>query len=217
MSGVKAEQAGPPAVAEPVAAFWCALLVVDGVAQPGVRLEVGGDGRLLAVTPHSDPKPGDVCLGTVLPGMANAHSHAFHRALRGRTHDDAGDFWQWRHSMYAVAGRLDPERYFLLARAVFAEMVVCGFTAVGEFHYLHHRQDGSRYPTPHAMELALADAAREVGIRLVLLDTLYLDGGIGVPLAPEQRAFGDGSAAAWLARWHSLRAALGAARPAWGG
>ncbi|TFC95123.1 formimidoylglutamate deiminase [Cryobacterium breve] len=149
--------------------------------------------------------------------MANAHSHAFHRALRGRTHDDAGDFWQWRHSMYAVAGRLDPERYFLLARAVFAEMVVCGFTAVGEFHYLHHRQDGSRYPTPHAMELALADAAREVGIRLVLLDTLYLDGGIGVPLAPEQRAFGDGSAAAWLARWHSLRAALGAARPAWGG
>ncbi|HSP51362.1 MAG TPA: amidohydrolase family protein [Cryobacterium sp.] len=195
----------------PAAAFGCELALVEGVARPGVRLEVGGDGRIQAVTPHCEPQPGDVRLGTVLPGLANAHSHAFHRALRGRTHGAEGDFWQWRQAMYTVAGRLDPERYFLLARAVFAEMLVCGYTAVGEFHYLHHRPDGSRYPTEHAMELALAAAAREVGIRLVLLDTLYLDGGIGVPLAPEQRAFGDGSAAAWLARWHSLRAALGTA------
>nr|WP_277613095.1 formimidoylglutamate deiminase [Cryobacterium cryoconiti] len=193
----------------PAVAFWCELALLDGVALPGVRLEVGWNGRLIAVTPHSAPQPGDVRLGTVLPGLANAHSHAFHRALRGRTHDAAGDFWQWRQAMYAVAGHLDPERYFRLARAVFAEMLVCGYTAVGEFHYLHHRPDGSRYPAEHAMELALAAAAREVGIRLVLLDTLYLDGGIGVPLAPEQRAFSDGSAAAWLARWHALRAALG--------
>ena len=176
-----------------------------------MRLEVGGVGRREAVTPHAEPRPGDVRLGAVLPGLANAHSHAFHRALRGRTHDAGGDFWQWREAMYQVAAGLNPESYFVLARAVFAEMLVCGFTAVGEFHYLHHRPDGSRYPAEHAMELALAAAAREVGIRLVLLDTLYLDGGIGVPLAPAQRAFGDGSAAAWLARWHSLRAALGGA------
>ena len=204
MSGSR--QARPPA-----AAFWCELALVDGAALPGVRLEVGGDGRVEAVTPHSEARPGDVRLGTVLPGLANAHSHAFHRALRGRTHDAGGDFWQWRKAMYQVAAGLDPESYFVLARAVFAEMLVCGFTAVGEFHYLHHRPDGTRYPAEHAMELALAAAAREVGIRLVLLDTLYLDGGIGVPLAPAQRAFGDGSAAAWLARWHSLRAALGGA------
>ncbi|TFC77839.1 formimidoylglutamate deiminase, partial [Cryobacterium cheniae] len=195
----------------PVATFWCERVLADGVARSGVRLEVGADGRLEAVTARTTPRPGDVRLGTVLPGLANAHSHAFHRALRGRTHGAGGDFWQWRETMYEVAAGLDPERYFLLARAVFAEMLVSGFTAVGEFHYLHHRPDGSRHATEHAMELALAAAAREVGIRLVLLDTLYLDGGIGVPLAPAQRAFGDGSAAAWLARWHSLRAALGSA------
>lgn len=190
--------------------YWCETLLVDGVPTPGVRLEVGADGRLARVTSEPAPRPGDVRLGTVLPGLANAHSHAFHRALRGRTHGGGGDFWQWREEMYRVAGRLDPERYYRLARAVFAEMLVSGWTAVGEFHYLHHRPDGSRYPAPHAMELALADAAREVGIRLVLLDTVYLAGGIGRPLAPEQRAFDDGSAAGWLERWRSLHETLGA-------
>ncbi|TFB53283.1 formimidoylglutamate deiminase [Cryobacterium tagatosivorans] len=185
-------------------------MLVDGVPTPGVRLEVGADGRLSGVTAGSEPLPDDVRLGTVLPGMANAHSHAFHRALRGRTHADGGDFWQWREAMYLAAGRLDPDRYYALARAMFAEMLVCGWTAVGEFHYLHHRPDGSGYETEHAMELALAAAAREVGIRLVLLDTVYLAGGIGLPLAPGQRAFGDGSAAGWLARWHSLGETLGA-------
>jgi len=199
-----------PAGAPRPLAYWCAILLIDGVPTPGVRLEVGSDGRLTGVTTGSAPLPGDVRLGTVLPGMANAHSHAFHRALRGRTHEDGGDFWQWREAMYLAAGRLDPERYFALARAVFAEMLVCGWTAVGEFHYLHHRPDGSRHPREHAMELALAAAARDVGIRLVLLDTVYLAGGIGRPLAAEQQAFGDGSAAGWLSRWRSLNETLGA-------
>ncbi|TFD43342.1 formimidoylglutamate deiminase [Cryobacterium sp. TMT2-10] len=203
MSAATGEPAGASAVA-----YWCETLLIDGVPTPGVRLEAAADGRITRVTPGTLPRSTDVRLGTVLPGLANAHSHAFHRALRGRTHAGGGDFWQWREEMYRVAGRLDPDRYFALARAVFAEMLVSGFTAVGEFHYLHHRQDGSRYPREHAMELALAEAARSVGIRLVLLDTLYLAGGIGSPLEPGQRAFGDGSAAGWLARWHSLRAAL---------
>ncbi len=198
----------PSAAAERT--YWCETLLIDGVATPGVRVEVGDDGRIARLTPGCAPRPRDVRLGTVLPGMANAHSHAFHRALRGRTHDDGGDFWQWRDAMYLAAGRLDPDRYYALARAVFAEMLVSGWTAVGEFHYVHHRPDGSRYPREHAMELALAAAARDVGIRLVLLDTLYLAGGIGRPLAPEQRAFDDGSAAAWLERWRSLQNALGA-------
>lgn len=189
--------------------FWCETLLADGVPTPGVRLEVGPDGRLARVTTGSAPHAGDVRLGTVLPGMANAHSHAFHRALRGRTHADGGDFWRWREAMYRVAGLLDPDRYYALARAVFAEMLVSGWTAVGEFHYVHHRPDGSRYAREHAMELALAAAARDVGIRLVLLDTVYLAGGIGLPLAPGQRAFNDGSAAGWLGRWNSLNEALG--------
>jgi len=194
-----------PGQARPSATYWCETLLIDGAPTPGVRLQAGADGRIAKVTRHSEPLPGDVRLGTVLPGLANAHSHAFHRALRGRTHAGGGDFWQWRDAMYQVAGLLDPELYFELARAVFAEMLASGYTAVGEFHYLHHRSDGTPYPHRHAMELALARAARAVGIRLVLLDTLYLSGGIRKPLAPEQRAFGDGSATAWLERWRTLR------------
>ena len=188
--------------------YWCETLLADGAAVSGVRLTVGESGRIERRDDEVAAGPGDIRLGTVLPGLANAHSHAFHRALRGRTHDDGGDFWQWRESMYAAAGTLDPELYRQLARAVFAEMLVSGYTAVGEFHYLHHRSDGTPYPQPHAMELALADAAREVGIRLVLLDTSYLAGGIHRSLLPEQRRFGDGSAAGWLDRWSALRSVL---------
>ncbi|WP_240632318.1 formimidoylglutamate deiminase [Cryobacterium sp. LW097] len=210
----------PPPASSPlptVATYWCEALLADGVAVAGVRLSAGIDGRLTDRADGVPVEPGDVRLGTVLPGLANAHSHAFHRALRGRTHDQGGDFWHWRESMYAVAQALTPERYLRLARAVFAEMLVSGYTAVGEFHYLHHQSGGAPYPQAHAMELALATAAREVGIRLVLLDTSYLAGGIHTPLRPEQRAFGDGSAAGWLARWARLRETLdadAAARPA---
>ncbi|POH71089.1 formimidoylglutamate deiminase [Cryobacterium zongtaii] len=201
----------------PVATYWCESLLVDGVTTVEVRLTVGAHGRITDRADGVPAEPGDIRLGTVLPGLANAHSHAFHRALRGRTHDQGGDFWRWRESMYAVARALSPERYRQLARAVFAEMLVSGYTAVGEFHYLHHQSGGAPYPQAHAMELALATAAREVGIRLVLLDTSYLAGGINTPLRPEQRGFGDGSAAGWLARWARLRDTLdadAAARPA---
>src|SRR5262245_28479792 len=89
--------------------------------------------------------------GLTLPGFANAHSHAFHRALRGRTHGGHGDFWTWREQMYAVAARLTPENYLALARATFAEMVSAGYTCVGEFHYVHHEPRGTNYPDPNAM------------------------------------------------------------------
>ena len=189
------------------AGFWCESLLIDGVAVAGVRLEVDPAGRITRVQ-RDAAEAADIRLGTVVPGFGNAHSHAFHRALRGQTHGDGGDFWLWRERMYRVAAQLDPGRYQALATAVFAEMLVSGYTAVGEFHYVHHRADGSPYEPAHAMELALAAAARAVGIRLVLLDTIYLQGGIGRELAAEQLAFGDGSAAGWLARWTSLRAQL---------
>ena len=83
-------------------------------------------------------QPGDTVLpGLTLPGIANGHSHAFHRALRGRTHAQGGDFWAWREQMYAVAAGLDAERYYALATAFYAELLLAGYTAVGEFHYLH--------------------------------------------------------------------------------
>ncbi|MBA2637073.1 MAG: amidohydrolase family protein, partial [Solirubrobacterales bacterium] len=112
--------------------------------------------------------------GLVLPGLANAHSHAFHRALRGRTQRPAssrGSFWSWREQMYAVAARLDPDTYLDLARATYGEMVLAGVTCVGEFHYLHHRPDGGAYDDPNSMGLALVQAAREAGLRIALLDT----------------------------------------------
>lgn len=157
-----------------------------------------------------------------VPGPVNAHSHAFHRILRGRTHEGeaggAGDFWTWREQMYAAAEHLDPAGYEQLATAVFAEMVVTGFTAVGEFHYLHHGTDGAPYPY-HDMERALARAARAAGIRLVLLDTCYLSGGLDaegnpVGLNPTQLRFSDGDAAGWVGRHTALRAALAAEEPA---
>lgn len=152
----------------------------------------------------------------VVPGPINAHSHAFHRILRGRTHEGAaggaGDFWSWREQMYAAAESLDPAGYEQLATALFAEMAVTGWTAVGEFHYLHHAPSGTPY-TDHSMERALARAATSAGIRLVLLDTCYLSGGLDadgrqLELNATQRRFSDGDAAGWLARHESLRAAL---------
>ena len=141
-------------------------------------------------------------------GLANAHSHAFHRALRGRTHDDGGNFWTWRDAMYAVTHRLDPETLHALAKAVFAEMLLAGYTTVGEFHYVHHAPGGRRYDDPNVMGKALLSAAREAGIRITLLDTCYLAGGLTasghVPLDEAQERFSDGTVDAWASRVDDL-------------
>ena len=159
------------------------------------------DEVISSVVEGGSPAPGVTRLpGVVLPGFANAHSHAFHRALRGRTHLGGGSFWTWREEMYAVAGRLDPDSYLDLATAVYAEMALAGVTCVGEFHYVHHQADGTPYAQPNVMGDGLREAARRAGIRLTLLDTCYLTAGIGEPLRPEQRRFSDGDAAAWAAR-----------------
>jgi formiminoglutamate deiminase len=169
-------------------------------------------GVITGVTCGAQPQTGDERLaGLVFPGFANAHSHAFHRALRGRTHDGGGTFWTWRDRMYAVASRLDPDSYLSLARATYAEMVLAGITAVGEFHYLHHGLDGVPYDDPNAMGLALVQAAGEAGVRLTLLDTCYLAGGLTpdghTPLAGVQRRFDDGDAGRWADRVGALRSA----------
>ena len=159
------------------------------------------DETIIAVDEGTPAAPGATRLpGIALPGFANAHSHAFHRALRGRTHLGGGSFWTWREEMYAVAARLDPDSYLELATAVYAEMAMAGVTCVGEFHYVHHQPDGTPYADPNVMGAALREAARRAGIRLTLLDTCYLSGGIGEPLRPEQRRFSDGGATAWARR-----------------
>jgi formiminoglutamate deiminase len=164
------------------------------------------DGRFAAVTPgvpvgSAVADGGTRLAGLTIPGLANAHSHAFHRALRGRTHAGKGSFWTWRDTMYRVAQRLDPDSYYWLARAVYAEMALAGITAVGEFHYVHHTPDGTPYSDPNAMGHALIYAARDAGIRLTLLDTLYLTSSVdGHPLTEAQRRFGDTDADAWATR-----------------
>ncbi len=181
--------------------YWLEHAVVDGVVVRGVRVE-HEHGRITSVT-RGPAAGGDVPLnGLVLPGIANAHSHAFHRALRGRTHDGTGDFWTWRRRMYAAAVSLDPARYHALASAFYAELLLAGYTAVGEFHYLH------RDPTT-VMSDALVQAADDAGIRLTLLDTYYRHGGrdaSGAPQPPSgaQELF-TGGLREWLGRHRSIR------------
>jgi imidazolonepropionase len=186
--------------------YWCERAWLDTGPVPSVRLSVV-DGRFAAVAPG--PPDGAVRLGgLVLPGFANAHSHAFHRALRGRTHLGGGSFWTWREAMYGVAATLDPDSYRALATRVYTEMARAGITCVGEFHYLHHAPGGARYADPNAMGHALIGAAREAGIRLTLLDTCYLTSTVdGDALEGAQRRFGDGDASAWAARVSSLATA----------
>jgi formiminoglutamate deiminase len=182
-----------------------------GAAEPArdVLIEVL-DGVIASVTPDSAPH-GIRLPGLTLPGLANAHSHAFHRALRGRTESGRGTFWTWRERMYEVAARLDPDSYYRLARATYAEMALAGITCVGEFHYLHHTPDGTPYGDPNAMGNALLAAARDAGIRITLLDTLYLTSTVdGQPLVGPQIRFGDGSIDAWAARVEALKPGTGA-------
>jgi formiminoglutamate deiminase len=151
----------------------------------------------------SDPRlPGETGTtpGLTLPGFANCHSHAFHRALRGRTQHERGSFWTWREQMYAVAADLTPDTYFELARDTYAEMRATGITAVGEFHYLHHQPDGTPYDDPNEMGKALLAAADDAGIRIRLLDTCYLAAGFGRPPEGVQVRYSDGDAHAWAER-----------------
>jgi formiminoglutamate deiminase len=184
-----------------------------GAVVSDVLIEARGE-RFTVVTPGipAGQLPPDTTRldGLTLPGLANAHSHAFHRALRGGvtlTGEAAGGdtFWTWRDRMYAVAERLGPGTYFTLARAVYAEMALAGVTCVGEFHYLHHGPGGTPYPDPNEIGRQLIAAAAAAGLRITLLDACYLaagflPGGEALPLSGVQLRFGDGTAAAWADR-----------------
>jgi formiminoglutamate deiminase len=175
---------------------------------PDVLIEAAG-GRFTTITPRFDVgsvPPGAIRLGGLtMPALANAHSHAFHRALRGITQADRGTFWTWREKMYQVAARLDPSTYRALARAVYAEMTLAGIGCVGEFHYVHHGPDGTPYADPNVMSRALIEGAADAGLRITLLDACYLSGGLdpagwSLPLSGPQLRFGDGTALAWAKR-----------------
>jgi formiminoglutamate deiminase len=130
----------------------------------------------------------------VMPGLATAHSHAFQRALRGRTQrrtSQAGSFWSWRGLMYSLVEKLDPADLFNIARFAFTELALSGVTAVGEFHYLHHGPGGQPYADRLELAEAVIRAAQAVGIRLTLIRSAYLRAGYGQSLAPAQARFVD--------------------------
>lgn len=188
--------------------FWCERAWL-GRPEPGVLVSID-DGVITAVRRAERPHPGAERLyGLTLPGMANAHSHAFHRALRGRTQGERGTFWTWRERMFELASRLEPDTCYRLARAVYAEMALAGFTCVGEFHYLHHPPGGGRYHDPNAMGAALARAASDAGVRLTLLDTCYLRGGFGAAVEGVQLRYDDRDARSWAERVDQATVDLG--------
>lgn len=177
-----------------------------GRVAKNVLIEVA-DGRIKKVTEGISRPPGATELrGLTVPGFANAHSHAFQIALRGKTHDAGGDFWEWRKRMYELAATLNPDSMHELGLEAYREMANAGITAVGEFHYVHHRPDGGRYDDPNAMGTALVAAAQEVGIRITLIDACYLYGGFGKrPLEGAQVRFGDGNTTRWADRVERLK------------
>ena len=183
-------------------AIWCARAWLGAQhLDHDVLLHLDGAGTITSIESPVPRPPGVVALsGWVVPGMRNDHSHAFHRALRGRTHAGSDSFWSWRDRMYAIAATLTPDSYEDLATAVYAEMLLSGYTHVTEFHYLHHGPGGERYADPNAMSRALMQAAATAGISMTLLDTLYLSSAPGQPPRDVQRRFSDGDAAAWADR-----------------
>lgn len=171
--------------------------------EPSLQIELLDDGTIgrigSSLTPNPQRLPGEA----LVPGFVNAHSHAFQRGLRGRA-ESFGTFWSWRDEMYRLVESLGRERFRRLTALTFREMLRSGITAVGEFHYLHH-EPGSR---GYELDDAVLEAARETGIRLVLLDVLYMTGDMGKPLEGAQRRFQSGSVAELLASVWRLKSLL---------
>ena len=174
------------------AAFFAPQAWVDGAWAFDVRLDVAANGTWRAITPQGSAQGATVLSGPVLPGLVNAHSHAFQRAIAGLTEQGSGtdDFWSWRDRMYRAALRITPAQLQAIATQLYAELLAGGYTQVCEFHYLHNDVDGRPYADPLEMSLALVRAAQATGIGLTLLPTLYMRSGFGAAgLREDQRRF----------------------------
>lgn len=172
------------------------LLFDTALTPDGWRSDVAvtvADGRIVSVAPDARPPGATRIAGIALPGVGNLHSHAFQRGFAGltETRGDADDhFWTWREAMYRFARTIDPEALSAIAAMAQVEMLESGFTAVAEFHYVHHAADGRPYENPAEMAAAVAAAAAETGVGLTLLPVFYAHGGFGGrPTSEGQRRF----------------------------
>jgi len=170
------------------------LIYADGRFQPEVALVCDDAGRIVGLASAGEVEnPTRLANRAILPGLINAHSHAFQRVLRGRTeHRTANQqdtFWTWREMMYSAAARLTPEDIYDASRMAFLEMILGGITAVGEFHYLHHSPEGAPYDDANLLAKEVVRAARDVGLRIALLRVAYARAGFQAEPNPRQARF----------------------------
>lgn len=188
------------------------LVYTDGRFQSGMAIVCDSSGHIERIAPSSEVEEGAVHLKgrAALPGLVNAHSHAFQRVIRGRTEYRTGkgsdDFWTWREMMYSAATRLTPEDLYDASRMTFLEMAAGGITSVGEFHYIHHGPDGSAYDDPNLLSKTVIRAARDVGMRICLLRVAYARSGFDTAPNPKQARFLEREAESFLANVERLRA-----------
>ena len=175
--------------------LWVPHAWIGGQWLLGVCLTVNAQGVWSDITAdvHSPPAHATVLSGPALPGLVNAHSHAFQRAFAGlseRRDSASDDFWSWRNRMYGVALRITADQMRAVAAQLYIEMLKGGYTHVCEFHYLHHAESGQPYDDPATLSWATADAAADAGIGLTLLPVLYERAGFTQPaLRDDQRRF----------------------------
>lgn len=187
------------------------LIYTDGRFQSDRALVCDG-GKIVEIVEAAEaPDAFRLRRRAMLPGMVNAHSHAFQRVIRGRTEHRSqhttDSFWTWREQMYAAANRLGPEDIYAASRLAFLEMSLTGITTVGEFHYIHHSQDGSTYDDPNLLAREVIRAAHDVGIRIALLRVAYARAGFESEPNPQQIRFIEASPDIYLKHLEQLLAA----------
>ncbi|HEY2962148.1 MAG TPA: formimidoylglutamate deiminase [Pyrinomonadaceae bacterium] len=183
------------------------LIYADGRFQSDVALVC--DEKVVELRPAQDiTDPIRLTNCALLPGLVNAHSHAFQRVIRGRTEHRSqhttDSFWTWREQVYRAANRLTPEELYAASRMAFLEMALSGITAVGEFHYLHHAPDGTPYADPNLLEREVIRAARDVGIRIALLRVAYARAGFQKEPDSQQVRFIEDSPETYLKNLEQL-------------
>lgn len=182
------------------------LVYVNGRFESDLAIVCDESGKILEIANRHD----GIRLNNraLLPGLINAHSHAFQRVIRGRTelrsHHTTDSFWTWREQMYAAANRLGPEEIYDASHMAFLEMALTGITAVGEFHYIHHAPDGSPYSDPNLLAREVIRAAHDVGIRIALLRVAYARAGYEVEANPQQARFTEHSPDTYLKHLEQL-------------
>src|SRR5207302_3219988 len=195
------------------------LIYTGGRFESGQALVCNSSGaiaRLSSVAELRDEKKISLGRRALLPGMVNAHSHAFQRVLRGRTEyrtSERESFWTWRETMYSAATRLTPEDVYDASRMAFLEMALTGITAVGEFHYLHGAPDGTPYDDPNLLAKEVIRAANDVGLRVALLRVAYTRSGFQTQPNSKQARFIEADPERYLKNLESLLADLGRANP----